>query len=129
MDVINAALGYLQDFAIQADTVYHVNPWVFGILFFGSALPLYYGYYRIGRAVIKIEDGKIVRKHINKKELKIGVTISSLAWILPYMYVLVFGKLPLDIFLIFIAVILIMGIFFAKTLVGKISKTVAETKK
>ena len=129
MDVINAALGYLQDLAVQADTVYHVNPWIFGILFFGSALPLYYGYYRIGRAVIKIEDGKIVRKHINKKELKIGVTISSLAWILPYMYVLVFGKLPLDIFLIFIAVILIMGIFFAKTLVGKISKTVAETKK
>ncbi len=109
------------DFAAKSEATYHVNPWIFCVLFFGSALPLYYGYYRIGRSVIKIEEGKITRKHLNKKELKIGVMISSAAWILPYSYVLIFGKLPMDIILIFIAIVFVLGLFFVKTLISKIS--------
>ena len=122
MDVINAALGYLQDFAVQADTVYHVNPWIFGILFFGSALPLYYGYYRIGRSALKIEDKKIKRKELDKKELKIGIMISSIAWWIPYLYVIFFGKLPVEIWVIFFVFVLAMGVFFVKTLRDRVAK-------
>jgi len=122
VDVINAALGYLQDLAVQADTVYHVNPWIFGILFFGSALPLYYGYYRIGRSALKIEDKKIKRKELDKKELKIGIMISSIAWWIPYLYVIFFGKLPVEIWVIFFVFVLAMGVFFVKTLRDRVAK-------
>jgi len=121
MDFVNQIIKLVMDFAAKSEATYHVNPWIFCVLFFGSALPLYYGYYRIGRSVIKIEEGKITRKHLNKKELKIGVMISSAAWILPYSYVLIFGKLPMDIILIFIAIVFVLGLFFVKTLISKIS--------
>jgi hypothetical protein len=105
-----------------SEATYHVNPWIFGILFFGSAIPLYYGYYWIGRSALKLEGKKLKRKKLDKRQLKIGIIISVVAWWIPYVYVILFGKLPFDIWVIFILVILITGIFFLKTLHNKISK-------
>ena len=77
MDVINSVIKSVIDFADKSEATYHVNPWVFCILFFGSAIPLYYGYYRIARSALKIEHGKLHRKKIDKSELKIGGTANK----------------------------------------------------
>ena len=124
--MIDAIVGYLQDFAIKSETIYHVNPWIFGILFFGSAIPLYYGYFLIGRSVLKFEKRKFKRKKVDKRELRIGVIISSVSWLLPYLYVILFGRLPLYLFLIFIIVISIIGLTFIKTLKKRISSTINQ---
>lgn len=124
MDIISATIKYLQDFAATSEATYHVNPWIFLILFFGSALPLYYGYYRIGKSVVKYEKRENKKQAFDKKELKTGVTISVFAWFIPYIYVVLFGKLPLYIWLIFIAVILITGFLFFRTLKSKIRRAI-----
>ena len=121
MDIINWAINYIVDFAAKAQADYNVNPWIFGILFFGSAIPLYYGYYRIGRSALKFEDRKLKRKELDKKELKIGLTISIAAWWIPYVYVVIFGRLPIELWLVFYGFVLLMGLFFIKTLKQKIS--------
>lgn len=122
MNIINSAISYLLDFAAKSEANYHVNPWIFCILFFGSALPLYYGYYRIARSALTIENRKLKRKVINHRELKIGIVISVIAWWIPYVYVILFGRLPLEIWVSFYAFVFIMGAFFIKTLIGKIKK-------
>ena len=122
MDIINSVINYVIDFAAKAEADYNVNPWIFCILFFGSAIPLYYGYYRIGRSALKIEDRKLKRKEIDKKKLKIGLTFSIIAWWLPYVYVIIFGRLPIEMWLVFYVFILLMGLFFIRTLKQKISE-------
>ncbi|MEI6850680.1 MAG: hypothetical protein WCK26_01805 [Candidatus Saccharibacteria bacterium] len=124
--MIDAIVGYLQDFAIKSETIYHVNPWIFGILFFGSAVPLYYGYFLIGRSVLKFEKRKFKRKKVDKKELRLGVIISSVSWLLPYAYIILFGRLPLYLFVIFIFIISIIGLMFIKTLKKRISNTINQ---
>lgn len=126
MNVIDITVQYLRDFAMTSEANYHVNPWIFCILFFGSALPLYYGYYRIGESALKIEDRKLKRKKVDTRELKIGVTISVIAWWIPYLYVIMFGKLPLDIWIVFGVFVLVMGVIFVKTLIDKIVKATKE---
>ena len=120
MDIINSALAYLQDFINKSETIYHVNPLIFGILFFGSAVPLYYGYYRIGRSFIKLENNKFIKKQLDKKELIIGLVISIVSWCLPYLYVILFGKLPINIWIFFAVFIIITGVFFVRTIRKKI---------
>ena len=122
MDIISATVKYLQDFAATSEATYHVNPWIFLILFFGSAIPLYFGFFMIARSVLKFEDHKLKRKKIDKRQLRIGVTVSIIAWWIPYVYVMVFGKLPIKMWFIFIIFILVTGLFFTKTLHSKISK-------
>ena len=124
--MIDSIIKYLNELAITSQTVYHVNPWVFGCIFLGSAAPLYYGYYRIGKSALTIENRKLKRKKIDKKELKIGIGISVAAWWLPYLYVLFFGKMPLDLWIVFILFVLIMGLFFIKTLIVKIANVKKE---
>ncbi len=121
MDIISWVINYIVDFAAKAQADYNVNPWIFCILFFGSAIPLYYGYFRIGRSALKFENRKLKRKEIDKAELKIGLTISIAAWWLPYVYVIIFGRLPIEMWLIFYGFIAVMGLFFVKTLKQKIS--------
>ena len=123
MDIINSTIKYVIDFAATSESTYHVNPWIFCILFFGSAIPLYYGYYRIARSVIHFEKGKFSKKDIDQSGLRTGVIISCVAWLLPYAYVLVFGRLPLNILVIFITFVVVYGVLFMRTLVRKISKT------
>jgi len=122
VNIINTVINYLLDFAAKSEANYHVNPWIFCILFFGSALPLYYGYYRIARSALTFENRKLKRKDINHRELKIGITISVIAWWIPYVYVIIFGRLPLEIWIAFYVFVFIMGVFFIKTLLGKIKK-------
>ncbi len=122
MDIINQIITYLSDFANTSESTYHVNPWIFGILFFGSAIPLYFGYFIIAKSALKIEGKKIKRKKLDKKELKIGIAISIVAWWIPYVYVILFGKLPIGMWIIFITILTITGLLFIKTLHNKISK-------
>lgn len=122
MDIINSLVNYLRDFAATSETTYHVNPWVFLILFFGSAVPLYFGYFMIAKSALKIEGHKLKRKKIDKKQLRIGIIISVIAWWIPYVYVMIYGKLPLNLWLVFIIFILATGLFFIKTLHSKINK-------
>ena len=122
MDIINPVITYVQDFVSKSEATYHVNPWIFGILFFGSALPLYFGYFIIARSALKIEGHKLKRKKIDKRELRIGIIISVVAWWIPYIYVILFGRLPIDMWFIFIFIITITGLLFLKTLHSKISK-------
>jgi amino acid transporter len=126
MNFVNYITTYLTEFTKTAEQNYNVNPWIFGILFFGSAIPLYYGYYRIARSALTIKDKKIKRKKLDKKELRIGITISAIAWVLPYVYVALFGKLPTNYWIIFIVFVAVMGIFFIKTLKGKIKEAEKE---
>ena len=116
MDLINSVINYVIEFAAKAEADYNVNPWIFCILFFGSAIPLYYGYFRIGRSALKIEDRKLKRKQIDKKELKIGLTISIISWLIPYVYVIIFGKLPVEMWFVFFGFVILMGVFFVKEL-------------
>ena len=122
MDIINPVITYIQDFVSKSEATYHVNPWIFGILFFGSALPLYFGYFIIARSALKIEGHKLKRKKIDKRELRIGIIISVIAWWIPYIYVMIYGKLPVNLWLIFFIFILATGFFFIKTLHSKITK-------
>lgn len=122
MDIISATIKYLQGFAATSETTYHVNPWVFLILFFGSAIPLYFGYFMIAKSALKIEGRKLKRKKIDKQQLRIGIIISVIAWWIPYVYVMIYGKLPFNMLLIFIIFILATGFFFIKTLHSKITK-------
>lgn len=121
MYYINLALDYLKDFATKSGSEYNIDPIIFCVLFFGSAIPLYYGYYKIGKSALKIEERKLKRKTIDKSELKKGIIISVASWWIPYVYVIFFGKLPLYLWLGFFAFLIIMGIFFIKTLLKKIS--------
>ncbi len=123
MGIIDLVIKYLQDLAANSEAVYHVNPWVFCILFFGSALPLYYGYYCIGKSFLKFDGKKLKRIRIDRKELGIGIMISIVAWCTPYVYVIFFGRLPINLWIIFIGFVLVMGVFFVKTLRGKVSKS------
>jgi len=122
VDLVNSAINYLKDFAATSEASYRVNPWVFLILFFGSALPLYFGYFMIAKSALKFENQKLKRKKIDKKQLRIGIIISLIAWWIPYVYVMVFGKLPLEMWLVFIIFILATGFLFIKTLHSKITK-------
>ena len=122
MDIIDSVIKYLQDLVANSESIYHVNPWVFCILFVGSTLPLYYGYYCIGKSFLKFENKKLKTKKVDKKELKIGITISVIAWWLPYLYVIFFGRLPINLWIIFIVFVLVMGVFFIKTLRDKVSR-------
>lgn len=122
MDIIGSIIKYLQDFAATSEATYHVNPWIFLILFFGSAIPLYFGYFMIAKSALKIEGHKLKRKKIDKRQLRIGIIISVIAWWIPYVYVMAYGKLPLNLWLIFIIFILATGFFFTKTLHSKITK-------
>jgi len=126
MDIFNSVITYITDFAATSEATYHVNPWIFGILFFGSAIPLYYGYYRIGKSALKFEDKKLIRKKLDKRELKIGITISVFSWWIPYIYVIMFGKLPLNLWITFIVFVLVTGFFFIKALRDKVSKAEEE---
>ena len=122
MDLINSAIAYLQDFVAMSEKTYHVNPLIFCVLYFGSAVPLYYGYYRIGQSVIKYEKKENKKQGIDRSELKVGVTISAVSWLIPYIYVILFGKLPLHIWIILIILIIITGLLLYKTLKNKITK-------
>jgi len=124
VDLINSVIVYLQNFIAISEKTYHVNPLIFCILYFGSAVPLYYGYYRVGRSIIKYEKRENKSQGIDKKELKVGITISAIAWLIPYMYVILFGKLSLHIWIILIILILATGLLFYKTLKNKISKII-----
>jgi len=122
MDIFNSVITYITDFAATSEATYHVNPWVFGVLFFGSAIPLYFGYFMIAKSALKIEGGKLKRKKIDKKQLRIGIITSVIAWCIPYIYVMIYGKLSINLWLIFIIIILVTGFLFIKTLYSKITK-------
>jgi len=117
MDIIK----YLTGFAASSEATYHVNPWIFLILFFGSAVPLYFGYFLIARSALKYENHKLKRKKIDKGQLRMGIAVSVVAWWIPYVYVMIFGHLPLTMRLLFIVFIIATGLFFVKTLHKKIT--------
>ena len=122
MDIINTTIKYLQDFAVTSEATYHVNPWIFLVLFFGSALPLYFGYFMIAKSALSIEGRKLKRKKIDKRQMQIGIIISIVAWWIPYIYVMIFGKLPINLWFVFIIFILVTGLLFIKTLHSKITR-------
>jgi fatty acid desaturase len=76
----------------------------------------------IARSALSIEGHKLKRKKIDKRQLRIGIIISVIAWWIPYIYIMVFGKLPFSVWLVFIIFILATGFFFTKTLHSKITK-------
>lgn len=115
-------IDYLVDFTEKSEAQYHVNPWIFAILFFGSAIPLYFGYFLIGKSALKIEDKRLKRKEVDKKLLKIGLIVSIVAWWIPYLYVILFGRLSAKFWIIFGVFVIAMAAFFAKTLLSKVSK-------
>lgn len=121
MDLVNSTISWVIDFAAKSESTYHVNPWIFCVLFFGSAIPLYYGYYRIGKSFLKFEDRKIKKKQVNKKELKVGIMISIVSWWIPYLYVIVFGRLSWNYWLIFYTFVLIMGLLFIRSVLKRIN--------
>ncbi len=120
MDVINATIKSVIDFASKSEAAYHVNPWIFCILFFGSAIPLYFGYFLIGRSFVRFEGKKLIRKKLDKNSLRLGVIVSVIAWWIPYIYVFIFGKLPVDLMILFVAFLILTGVFFVKTLRDKV---------
>jgi Mg/Co/Ni transporter MgtE len=68
------------------------------------------------------ENKKLKTKKVDKKELKIGIVISVVAWCIPYLYVIFFGQLPIGLWIIFIVFVLVMGMFFVKKLRDKVSR-------
>lgn len=120
MAIINVIINYIQKFAVESEVIYHINPTIFCIIFFGSGVPLYYGFYLIWRSAVKFEGRKLKRKKIDHKELKAGVVISAIGWCLPYLYVMFFGKLPLKLWIVFILFILVTGTLFIRTLRNKV---------
>ncbi|MEK7447327.1 MAG: hypothetical protein AAB632_00790 [Patescibacteria group bacterium] len=121
--MIENVIAHIQRFATFIEQNYHVNPWLFMFLFFGSALPLYFGYYTVGRSAITIEEHKIKRKKIDTVMLKRGVFIASAAWVFPYIYVVFWGKLPVKGWIAFAGFVAVMGIFFVQTLRSKVTDT------
>jgi hypothetical protein len=119
---VDQIVNYVLDFANKSEAQYHVNPWVFVILFFGSAIPLYFGYFLIGKSALKFEGRKLKRKKIDKRLMKVGIIVSVISWWIPYIYVIIFGKLPLELWLVFYTIILVAGVFFIRTLVKKESE-------
>ena len=119
-------VNYVLDFAGKSESQYHVNPWIFIILFFGSSIPLYFGYFLIAKSALKFEGRRLKRKKINKKLMKIGIGVSIISWWIPYIYVIIFGKLPLELWLGFYTIILITGVFFVRTLIKKESELERE---
>lgn len=123
--MIETVIAHIQRFVTFVEQNYHVNPWLFMFLFFGSALPLYFGYYTIGRSAIKIDGHKLKKKKVDTAMLKRGIIIASCAWVLPYIYVVFWGKLPTKGWIAFAGFVIVMGILFIQTLHSK----VIETKK
>jgi len=122
--MVESLISYIQSTASYAEQNYHVNPWLFIVLFFGSAIPLYLGYFLIGRSAVKIDGYKLKRRgKVNISELKLGVAVACGAWILPYLYVVLFGTLPMEIWIIFSIFVLIMAIFFVQGLRSKVIDT------
>lgn len=61
---------------------YHVDPLIFGLLYFFSFIPFYYGVFEIARGLIKKSAVQVAK----------GVAINRFAWALPYIYVIAFGR-------------------------------------
>lgn len=121
--MIELIISHIQNFATFIEQNYHVNPWLFMVLFFGSALPLYFGYYTIGKSAVKIEGHKLKKKKIDTVMLKRGIFIASFAWVLPYVYVVFWGELPTKGWIAFAGFVFVMGIFFIQTLHSKVTDT------
>lgn len=119
--MIETIIANIQRFATFTEQNYHVNPWLFMVLFFGSALPLYFGYYTIGRSAIKFDGRKLKKKKVDTAMLKRGIFIAGAAWVLPYIYVVFWGKLPTKGWIAFAVFVVVMGIFFIQTLHSKVT--------
>jgi hypothetical protein len=126
VEVFNSIIKYLLEQAATWEATYHVNPWIFGILYFGSTIPLYFGYYLIAMSFVSFKNGKLSKKAIDHSSLWLGIFVSCASWIIPYAYVLIFGRLQSYLLLFFAIFVLVTGALFIRTLMKRISK--AEKK-
>lgn len=120
MNIIEKVITYVIDFAYRSQNQYGINPWVFCALFFGSAVPLYYGYYRIAKSALQFEERKLKMKKLDRRGLKLGVVISIISWWIPYVYVIIFGKLTVELWLMLGVFILVIGGSFVVSLRKKV---------
>ncbi len=89
--------GHLQIWAQGIYGKYGVNPWAFLCLMVVCAPLFYYSIYRLGRAAVKKDFGQLNRWSI----------VFLMATVLPYLYVLAFGRnLPWYLYLVLAALIL-----------------------
>jgi hypothetical protein len=105
---------YLENIRNMAIETYQVDPWIFAIIYI-ITIPVYYlglfimieqgvKFYRVNKKLKKKFQINMLFSH---KGFNVGFSILVLGWIIPYIYVLIFGKnIPLLIYL------LIFGFFF-----------------
>ena len=84
---------------------YGVNPWIFGVLYFGTIPPYVYAWIRLAKSIKEKRTDKI----------RFWVTTVALIFILPYAYVAIAGKnLPTYFWAIFS---LVVGLLVWQTIV------------
>lgn len=89
-------LHKLQGWAAQIQLRHDINPWLFLALMAGCAPFFYYSIYRLARAAA-VKDGK---------SIKLWSAIFLAATVLPYLYVMAFGRnLPWYVYLLLAALV------------------------
>jgi 4-hydroxybenzoate polyprenyltransferase len=73
---------WLAGWAQHTQVHYGVNPWIFGVLWFGTWPPYVYAWIRLARSI----------KEKRAEKIRFWVTMVALIFIVPYAYVALAGK-------------------------------------
>ncbi len=103
-------MNFIDDLYTKALTVYNVNPIIFIGLFYGSLILYYPGYFimlRAGYTQYKTHKEKNTKFNLDKllKDERFikGLVLNRFGWVLPYLYLMLFGKnLPIWVYILII---------------------------
>lgn len=103
-------MNFINDLFTKAVDVYNVNPYIFIGLFYGSLIFYYPGYFimlRAGYTQYKTHKEKNTKFNLDKllKDERFikGLVLNRFGWVLPYLYLMLFGKnLPIWVYILII---------------------------
>lgn len=115
----------LWQYANSISAIYNLSAVVFIIIYLVSILPFYFGYFlMVYGSTREMKWGDVFKFQLQKlkwnNEFKVGLVIHLIGRVMPYAYILFFGKnLPLFVYIvIFIALLLPFSYFIKKLYIG-----------
>lgn len=125
------AINFLSTYWQLAENTYHVNPLIFVILMTASVPPYYWGWFALAKETVDFgkryknkQNGLKITDILTEKGFLLPLTINRAAWVMPYIYVIFWGKnIPLWFWIVFFGWICLSSYLFWNKLKQKISKS------